>query len=100
MEIRKKVSGNDWEVFLSGQLTYNDRMAFNDVVFAFSKGGADSLIVDFSDITFVDSNGIGMLLVLHDDASKNGKKVTIRGLNGHVQRVFENSQLGNLFDVK
>lgn len=48
-----------------------------------------SLIFDFSQLKFINSEGIGYLMELHAHLVKRGRQLVIIGTNEHVKDVFE-----------
>ncbi len=48
-----------------------------------------SLVVDVSELSYIDSSGVQELLRAKRDASDNGVTLVVRGANGIVHRVFE-----------
>ncbi|GGA29676.1 STAS domain-containing protein [Paenibacillus physcomitrellae] len=55
--------------------------------------GAASIELDFSQVDFVDSSGIGLLITLIKDLKAQGIKVLIRNLSPEVEYVFSLLQL-------
>jgi anti-anti-sigma factor len=68
--------------------------AVNDVV---SHGAASEVVVDFSGTQYLDSAGLGMLLVLRDRARGNGKPVVLASARGAVRTVLDVAHFGKLF---
>lgn len=50
---------------------------------------AGTLVFDFSDLKFINSEGIGYLMEIHTHLVKAGKKFVIAGLQTNVKDVFE-----------
>lgn len=48
-----------------------------------------ALVFNFEKMNFINSEGIGFLLVLHSRLVKRGKKLLIYKANSHVKDVFE-----------
>ncbi len=48
-----------------------------------------NLVFDFSDLKFINSEGIGYLMEVHAHLSKNDSRLVIVGINDHVKDVFE-----------
>lgn len=58
--------------------------------------GIKNLIFDFSEVNFMDSSGIGVVLGRYKKISEYGGKVGIINLKPQIKRIFE---LGGLFKV-
>lgn len=99
MEIRKVETENGITVLLEGKFTYADREQFHEVVFLFPNENVTNIIIDFEHLEYIDSTGIGMLLVMHENAVKRGIHLKAINVSGHIKPIFEQSALGKLFDV-
>jgi stage II sporulation protein AA (anti-sigma F factor antagonist) len=52
-------------------------------------GGAGTVVVDMSRVTFVASEGIGLVLRAHRKLREQGRTLLLRGLRPHIRRSFE-----------
>ncbi len=60
--------------------------------------GDEPIVVDVSEMTFIDSSGLGVLVeMLH--RRHDGAGITLRGIQEPVRRVFEITGLTELFDL-
>ena len=57
------------------------------------------LVLDFSRLTYLDSQGIGMLFRLSDQAALNGGSLTIANPSGIVRRVLDITDVNLLIPV-
>ena len=57
------------------------------------QNGAKMIVFDMSDVAFMDSSGIGMLIGRYKFMKKRGGKVRVRGMNPQVERIFKMSGL-------
>ena len=73
---------------------------FKEVVFAFSDENVKKVILDLDKLVHMDSNGIGMLLVLHENAKKSSGTVIIKNLKGNIKILFDKSELNSIFNVE
>jgi anti-sigma B factor antagonist len=48
-----------------------------------------NVTLDFSDVTFLDSTAIGVLVAAHDRSVRAGKRITIHGVQPGQLRMFE-----------
>ena len=51
--------------------------------------GPQDVVVDMSDVTFVSSQGIWMMLQAHARLKDEGRVLQVRGMRPHISRVFE-----------
>jgi anti-sigma B factor antagonist len=61
--------------------------------------GAATLTLDLSDVGFVDSSGLGVLVALHRHAEATGGRFVVRSVPPAVQRLFEITRLGDLLTI-
>jgi len=50
---------------------------------------APNLIFDFSDCTFINSNGIGFLMEIHMKLSRQHRVLVIAGAKAHIKDIFD-----------
>jgi anti-sigma B factor antagonist len=62
--------------------------------------GHDDVILDLSELTFMDSVGLGALIRARLDADQRGIRFTIRGLHSSVRRLLEITDLTAWFGVE
>jgi len=57
------------------------------------------IVVDFSDVKFLSSSALGVLITLHKKAAAIKGRVVLCGLRPELRRVFEISRLDKLLDL-
>ena len=57
-----------------------------------------SVFVDCSNLTFIDSAGMGVIIDAYNLLTKNGLQLRVVGMDGQPLRAFELLRLGYLFD--
>ncbi|HJT69818.1 MAG TPA: STAS domain-containing protein [Terriglobales bacterium] len=82
---------------LSGPLTAGNAAAFQNALRR--EDHAETLILDLSDVPYIDSAGLGVLVTAYVTRQKSGRKMVLSGINSRVQRLFEVTRLGSLFLV-
>jgi anti-anti-sigma factor len=58
-----------------------------------------NLSLDFADVTFIDSTGMGMLLLLRDECQLHNAVLSIQSPQGQVQKIFAISKFDRLFSI-
>ena len=51
-------------------------------------------------LEFVDSSGLGMILVAREEVTQLDKKLSLRGAQGQVKRVLTVAQLGKVINIE
>lgn len=94
MQIKKKITNNILHVMLCGELdeyTANyTRNILDDLICSstFSK-----MIIDLSQLEFMDSTGIGVLIGRYKKLKTKNKPVYIMNPNNHIEKIFKMSGL-------
>lgn len=96
------IEGNAHEttVFLRGRLTFNDHSKLRSLIREMSHSEAARQVFDLSALEFVDSAGIGMLLIAREEMANVDKHLVLRKAVGQVKRVLAVSQLYKLLTVE
>jgi anti-sigma B factor antagonist len=61
--------------------------------------GNDAVALDLSDVGFVDSSGLGVLVAIHRHAEAQGGSFVLRSVTPQVRRLFDITRLGDLLTV-
>ncbi len=62
-------------------------------------GNGEGLIIDLTQVTFMDSTGLGALVTIRNAAQAEGRGVTLHCPSPQVARVLEISGLASVFDI-
>lgn len=57
------------------------------------------LCIDLSKVSYLDSSGIGVLVVLFSRLKKNGKRFSLCGIGQEIKPVFNTSMLDKFFPI-
>lgn len=87
-------------VTLHGRVTYADHPSFRNVISQIRESDARELVFDLADVEFIDSAGLGMLLMVRDTASQKNANIVLRSPKGQVQRIFSSSKFETLFTIQ
>lgn len=85
---------------LSGRFDFNTHREFRGA-YEPLVGDAEtrSVVVDFSNVDYLDSSALGMLLMLRDKLGGAGKEVALCGVRGNVKQVLDIANFGKLFPI-
>lgn len=61
--------------------------------------GTRKLVVDFSEVPYIDSTGLGFLAGSRVTAQKAGIKMVLASLNEHVKKILDGVQLSQFFVI-
>ena len=95
-----QVNENKTQAAMSGDFTFADHASFKSLVGHLFEGQESPIIIDLSALEFIDSAGLGMLLLVRDEANKAARKLVLRSPNGQVKRMFGVTKFETLFVVE
>jgi HptB-dependent secretion and biofilm anti anti-sigma factor len=87
-------------VRISGKFTFTDHTAFRALVSRLFEAKDTCVVIDLAKVEFIDSAGLGMLLLARDEAIKTRRKLVLRGPHGQVKNMFDVTKFGALFSVE
>jgi anti-sigma B factor antagonist len=80
---------------LHGPLTKENVLLFQS---AFRReDGAETIVLDLSEVPFIDSSGLGSLVSAYVSRQKAGRRIALSGVNERVWRLFEITRTDSLF---
>jgi anti-sigma B factor antagonist len=83
-------------IALTGVLTISTLFAFQDLVHS---DASESLIVDMSDVPYIDSAGLGSLIGAYVSREREGRRLALVGVNERVKTVMTVSGVEQLFQT-
>ena len=97
MELELNINGNaliarpDCEIdhYSAGQLRVQ-------VDAAFEKSVCKHIVFDFSQVSFMDSSGIGMIIGRYKSAEKRGGKLALANMSDDIARIYQISGLAKI----
>jgi anti-sigma B factor antagonist len=63
------------------------------------EAGTKKLIIDFADVPYIDSTGLGFLAGTHATVKMAGVSMVLSNLNPHVRKVLDSVQLSQFFVI-
>lgn len=100
MNITSETSKGVYTAHLRGKFTFNDSHEFRVILQALNEPGIEEVVVDLSRVEFIDSAGLGMLMLANDESKKKNKALYLRGMDGQVKRIFDLAHFEKLFSYK
>lgn len=100
MEMTVKKEGVRLYVLLGGDIDHHEAAAFRTEIdgIIFDER-PDKLIFDFSNVKFMDSSGIGLVLGRHRLIRELGGSVQITGAKKHILQIFRMSGVDKLIEI-
>lgn len=87
-------------VKIEGELDHHNSKSIRENVDIEIKGGSvKTLVFDFSDLSFMDSSGVGMIMGRFQLMSMYGGRVTVENAPEYVKKIIYMSGLCDIIDV-
>ncbi|MBZ8179485.1 MAG: STAS domain-containing protein [Oscillatoria sp. PMC 1051.18] len=83
----------------SGILDGTKASEFRQQISESVKNGAETVLVDFQDVTFMDSSGLGALVLALKSVRSAGGKLYICSINDQIRMLFELTSMDRVFDI-
>ena len=80
---------------LRGPLTASNAPTFQNAMRR--EDPAHTVILDLSDVPYIDSAGLGLLVSANVARQKAGRRMVLSGINPRVRRLFEITRINDLF---
>ena len=98
MTVRK--AGDDASVVdIRGDVNADAENALMDAYTQASTGGVNTIILNFSELEYMNSTGIGLLVTLLIRVNRQGQRMMAVGLSEHYQHIFELTRLNDAIPV-
>lgn len=91
--------GNEIHVELSGRLTFADYGSFKDLTEIFIEHNPKSCLLNLSNLEFIDSAGLGMLLIARDKMRVRETDIILKGAQGQVKKMLDLGHFDSLFKL-
>lgn len=96
MDFQTRNSPEAVEVHMTGRLEFTDHDRLSDIVALIEQSRARRFVIDVSQLEFIDSAGLGMLLILQDEAETRNVKLIVRGPRGAVRQSIDLARIGEI----
>ena len=96
------IEDDDFVLKLSGDLsTWGAQRFWNEMKDMLEKRDSEKkpVVVDFADLIYIHSSGIGSLLQLLEYCRNNNIPITFRNIHGSVERIFTLANVIDLFPL-
>ncbi len=96
MDYRSTDNGDVKEFFLTGRFVFSDNESFRQIIKDMDNSSFKQWVLNLSELDFIDSAGLGMLLIAREAAEKNSIGLKLRSAQGQVREMLEISQFDGL----
>lgn len=100
ISITVRTSGDDVAILdIAGDVSAFAENTLMDAYTEATGSGASTLLLNFTDMDYMNSSGIGLLVTLLVRAQRRGQHLGAFGLNDHYQQIFELTRLNEAISV-
>ena len=94
MDIQYKISNETLKILISGELDeYSASFARTILDDLFQNNEYSQIVIDLSELEFMDSTGIGVLIGRYKKLKEKQKNIYIMNPNKHIEKIFKMSGL-------
>lgn len=92
---------NIWNAEISGQIdVYTAPQLKESLSETYNSGKNADLSLDFANLEYIDSTGLGVLIGVLKNLKQNGNQVSIKGMRENVKKVFVITGLDKIFNLE
>jgi len=91
----------DWVIIsLEGELDMSNANEFkNELIDEFVSKGKVTIALDLSNLEYIDSSGLGVVVSVHKRCKLNGGRLAICGMNDTLNRLFKLTSLDKALNI-
>lgn len=82
-----------------GILDGTQAIRFRQEITQFLQDGADVIVIDFKDVTFMDSSGLGALVLSLKTVRSAGAKLFLCSINDQISMLFQLTSMDRVFEI-
>jgi len=86
-------------VDIQGEITSFSEAALTEAYSQASRGGVNTILLNFQGLEYMNSSGIGLLVTMLIRANRQKQKLAAYGLTEHYQQIFELTRLNEAIQI-
>lgn len=94
MRFETRDLGSELEVTLHGRLALKDNEIFQELMDLLQEAGGRPVVLDLAAVDYMDSAGLGKLIILREQAQSRNTALSLRNPRGRVRDILELARLG------
>jgi anti-anti-sigma factor len=95
-----RVDGSQGVIEMRGQVNRAAEAPVGAAYEVATAGTIDTLVLEFSDVEYINSTGIAVIVGILARARQNDLKVVARGLTEHYKHIFEITKLSDFMNIE
>lgn len=93
MKITKEVNNRKVTLKLEGNFTYTQRKPFQEMLKSVAVDGVDQIVIDLSQVAFLDSAALGLLMISHRQLQAEKRTLSLAYPQPTVRQIIELANL-------
>ena len=89
-----------FEMAFSGRFTSADLGDFRELLSRIKESKCDLILIDLKNLDWIDSAGLGMLLLARETAAKSNFELVLRAPQGDVKSLLKLGRFETLFNIQ
>ena len=99
MNSKIKKEGEITYLILSGSIDIPGAESLKQILNKIADDSPKEIVIDFEDVNFIGSSGIGKLLLFYKNFTSKGAMVKIVNINNEIKALFRAIKLDKLFNI-
>jgi anti-anti-sigma factor len=100
MDIQVESRGNRRIVHIKGKVTFEYCPALQSRLDAVAEDGVTEVVIDFNEVPFIDSSGVGEVLRLYKRMRENNGEVVLANPNQKLRDLFAMYRFGQFMTIR
>lgn len=96
---KERLAGDIWLVSVSGRLDQSQANDLEDILQKLLLEGYNRLVIDLSEVTYVNSGGLRCLVTIWREAREHGGNVVLCNLSERISQVFAIVGFDKVFEI-
>lgn len=92
-------TNQEMKVKLHERLAFSDHTKFRELLTSIDREQPTHCVFDLSELISIDSAGLGMLMIAHQQSEKSGWKLSLQAPKGHVKQLLELSRFDKIIPI-
>ena len=98
IRVSESENGKAIVIFISDRFDFNALKKFRASYQG--KPPVSEYVINLSDVSYMDSSALGMILLLREHALNHNSKVSIVGCSGEIKKILTTANFHRLFDIQ
>ncbi len=88
-----------WVLGFSGKLNFHSRQAYQQAVNQAEEASARLIVLDFTELSYIDSAALGLLTLTHRKLTTKGNRMIIANPQGSVRDILLLTNMDKMFSI-